>query len=178
MKLFSLFAAPSYSFLPEHNSARDIHSFWFCMICRFVYNASAGRLIPTLGCTNFEKFNHQTQRSNFPKWQGQMSTFPKVHSAPAPSCSSPLQLRLRLTLAVELWIWASLPETNTRISPDLQSHSFRRSFEIHRILLRSFLFQSVQWCECFSVINNQVAYLKHLAQFLFELYWADVCMYQ
>ena len=30
----------------------------------------------------------------------------------------------------------------------------------------------------FSVINNQVAYLKHLAQFLFELYWADVCMYQ
>ena len=67
-------------------------------------------IISTLGCTNFEKFNHQTQRSNFPKWQGQMSTFPKVHSAPNTGSGSGSHW---------LWILPSLP----RQTPDIRGHS-------------------------------------------------------
>ena len=82
----------------------QIHSFWLLVVI------VCWLIISTLGCTNFEKFNHQTQRSNFPKWQGQMSTFPKVHSAPNTGSGSGSHW---------LWILPSLP----RQTPDIRGHS-------------------------------------------------------
>ena len=100
MKLNVLFAIPYFIlYLYQNTTQQEItlnHLLSFCRECLIVC-----WLISTLGCTNFEKFNHQTQRSNFPKWQGQMSTFPKVHSAPAPSCSPPLPS----SGSGSLWLW-------------------------------------------------------------------------
>ena len=95
-----LFAIPYFIlYLYQNTTQQEItlnHLLSFCRECLIVC-----WLISTLGCTNFEKFNHQTQRSNFPKWQGQMSTFPKVHSAPDTSSGSGLSLALDIAVITQ-----------------------------------------------------------------------------
>ena len=83
---------PFYRNTTQQGIYTQIHSFW--LLLRWL-------IISTLGCTNFEKFNHQTQRSNFPKWQGQMSTFPKVHSAPDTGSGSGLSLALDIAVITQ-----------------------------------------------------------------------------